>query len=101
MDAMTDEALAMTVAESTMQDWLTALTVMKQSPAPIYVTPAPTRHPVVLRPRSVAVRVATTSRPRGADRAQANHDESAVRVAGARTAYWLGLAVALGVLTFL
>jgi hypothetical protein len=36
MNAMTDDAMALTVAEATMQDWLAALEVIRTCPPPAW-----------------------------------------------------------------
>ena len=105
MNSLTDEALAMTVAETTMQDWLAALNLLKQSPAPIYSAPTPRLDAVILRPRPrprpVSARAGSTSRTRTVAPAPADDDPTPVRVAGARSSYWVVLAVALGVLALM
>jgi hypothetical protein len=95
MNAMTDETLAMTVAEATMQDWLAAMTMMKSMPTPLYAAPAPAQPPamrwVVNRQHPVPVKRVTPGAP-------AAPVDNAARVAGARTLYWVTLAVAVAAL---
>ena len=97
MNAMTDETLAMTVAEATMQDWLAAMTMLKSMPTPLYAAPAPVAPPAM---RRVAVRQGPVPVKRVAAAAPVVSVESAARVAGARTLYWVTLAVAVAVLAF-
>ena len=35
MNAMTDETMALSVTEATMQDWLTAMTLLRDAPEPV------------------------------------------------------------------
>lgn len=93
MRGLDDETLALTVVETTMQEWLAAVTLIRETPC-LLLAPAPTSHPEVVRPRPVrpAVRVqrpATTVCER---------KEVAATVWGARSAFWAGLALALAVL---
>jgi len=97
MNAMTDETLAMTVAEATMQDWLAAMTMLKSMPTPLYAAPAPVSPPAL---RPVAHRHGPAPAKRVTVAAPVAPADSAVRVAGARTLYWVTLAIAVAVLAF-
>lgn len=94
MGVMTEETLALDVAEATMQDWLAALTQLKQAPQDFLAPLAqPASHPVVFRPVPVRRPVACT-RQRPASVSVAS-EQCASAVGGARSAYWVGLAAAL------
>lgn len=97
MNAMTDETLAMTVAEATMQDWLAAMTTLKSMPTPLYAAPAPVSPPAL---RRVALRHGPAPVKRVTVAAPEVPADSAARVAGARTLYWVTLAIAVAVLAF-
>jgi len=94
---MTDETLAMTVAEATMQDWLAAMTMLKSMPTPLYAAPTPVSPPAL---RRVAHRHGPTPVKRVKVAAPVAPADSSVRVAGARTLYWVTLAIAVAVLAF-
>jgi len=92
MSRMTDETMALSVTEATMQDWLTAMTLLREAPPPV----AGPR--TVLWPEDVlppASRVATVASRRRAAPAPAMLDPAPLRVAGAGAAYWWLLALAL------
>jgi hypothetical protein len=97
MNAMTDETLAMTVNEATMQDWLAAMTMMESMPTPLYVASAPASPPAM---RRVVARQHAVSVRRVAAAAPVVPVDSAARVAGALTLYWVTLAIAVAVLAF-
>src|SRR5512139_3505007 len=97
MNAMTDGTLAMTVAEATMQDWLAAMTTLKCMPTPLYAAPAPVSPPAL---RRVAHRHGSAPVKRVTVAAPTVPADSAVRVVGARTLYWVTLAIAVAVLAF-
>ena len=88
-----DETLAFNVADATMQDWLAAVSDIRFAPPSTYSTARFDPHPE--RPHPLPVR----RPPTGPARRTAHAAPAAV--AGARTAYWMGLALALAVLTFL
>jgi hypothetical protein len=104
MFEMNDEAMALTVAEATMQDFLAAVMLVERSPAPIptvRVQPSRplidypvTRHPVRSRLQPAATRLATLPRP-------VAHADKTASVAGARTVYWLALAAAMAAVALL
>jgi len=98
MYTMTDDCLALTVAEATMQDWLAAVTVMRSLPTPLYVAPAPAQ-PVVQWPPVSRMSARPVRRAHVSAVADAQESESAV--AGARPLYWMALVVAVGVFAFL
>ncbi len=92
MNAMTDETLALSVTESTMQDWLTAMTLLRDAPAPVAarwtaIWPEDPQ-PTVRRPTAPCTRRRVAAAP-------TEPDDTESRVAGARTAYWVLLALAL------
>lgn len=102
MYEMTDEAMALTVAEVTMQDFLAAVMLVERSPAPLLpvrvqpsrplieipVTPHPARRRLQpAAPRSAALPVAREVAP--------------APLAGARTVYWLALAAAMAAVVLL
>jgi hypothetical protein len=95
MNAMTDETLAMTVNEATMRDWLAAMTMMKSMPTPLYAASAPVAPPAM---RRVAVRQGPVPVKRVTPAAPVVPVDNAARVAGARTLYWVTLAVAVAAL---
>jgi len=97
MNVMTDETLAMTVNESTMQDWLAAMTMMKSMPTPLYAAPAPVAPPAM---RRVVSRQGPAPIKRVTAAAAVVPVDGAARVAGARTLYWVTLAIAVAVLAF-
>jgi hypothetical protein len=94
---MDEETLALTVVETTMQEWLAAVTQIRQAPELLFASSAQQSHPPVLRPRLArpAAR-ATQSAPAAIERY-----EAATTVGGARSIYWGGLALALAALAFL
>jgi hypothetical protein len=94
MNAMTDETMALSVTEATMQDWLTAMTLLREAPEPVA---APR---TVLWPEDVPTvtrRVAAVPSRRRVAPAPAAADPAPLRVAGAGTVYWWLLAVVLAV----
>ena len=100
MNAMTDDAMALTVADATMQDWLTALEVIRTSPPPA-LSPSLHRSPATLSHPRIADFTMTARRPARRPVAPAvrrGADENESAVGGARTAYWLALAAALAVM---
>ena len=104
MYEMTDEAMALTVAEVTMQDFLAAVMLVERSPAPIptvRVQPSRplieypvTRHPTRSRLQPAATHRAAMPRP-------VAHDDESAPVAGARTVYWLALAAVMAAVVLL
>jgi hypothetical protein len=89
---MTDETMALSVTEATMQDWLTAMSLLREAPPPV----AGPR--TVLWPEDVlppARRVATVASRRRVAPAPTMPDPAPLRVAGAGAAYWWLLALAL------
>jgi hypothetical protein len=92
MNRMTDETMALSVTEATMQDWLAAMTLLREAPPPVAA------QRTVLWPEDVlppARRVATVASRRRVAPAPATPDPAPLRVAGAGTAYWWLLALAL------
>lgn len=101
MNAMTDDAMALTVAEATMQDWLAALEVIRTCPPPAWTpslqrSPSPLSHPSIVEFSMSPARRPLRRQVASAARRVADDHESAV--GGARTAYWLALAAALAVM---
>jgi hypothetical protein len=92
MDTTLDGAMALSVAEATMQDWLAAVTSIKLAPPSVYSTAPLQPHPVPERAR--AIRRASQPQPR-----QLPAPPS--RVAGARSGYWFALALTLGIMAIL
>ncbi len=93
MGVITEETLALTVAEATMQDWLAALTQLERAPQGFLAPHAqPASHPVLRRPVPVRRPVVCT-RHRTASVSVAP-EQRASAVGGARSAYWVGLAAA-------
>ena len=102
MSMMTDETLAFSVAEVTMQEFLGAVLVAAREPAsPRTVRPQPARplieYPVARRPASRPSQVRTTTPCRSAATGKNAEPVTPSRVVGARAAYWLLLAGALAV----
>ena len=93
MSTTIDETMAFNVADATMQDWLAAVTDIRFAPPSTFSTARFDPHPE--RPLPPPVR----RPPTGPARRTAQVAPTAV--AGARGVYWMGLALALGVLTFL
>jgi hypothetical protein len=92
MNRMTDETMALSVTEATMQDWLAAMTLLREAPPPV----AGPR--TVLWPEDTLTstrRVAPVTTRRRVAPAPARPDRAPLRVAGAGTAYWWLLALAL------
>lgn len=106
MYGMTDETMALTVAETTMQEFLAAVMLAQNlggvAPAPAPASSVQPTHPVITRStvrRPPAARPASTAqRLRTPPATKATEPE---RVAGARTAYWVLLAGALATLALL
>ncbi len=104
MYEMTDDSMALTVAEVTMQDFLAAVMLVERSPAPIPTERVQPSRPLIEYP---VTRHSTRSRlqPAATHRAampppMARDDESAP-FAGARTVYWLALAAVMAALVLL
>ncbi len=97
MSTMNEETMALSVADATMQDWLAAVTMFQFAPPSTYSTARFDPHPE--RPGPAPVRRATPCRPRSV--VQPARASAPSGVAGAHTAYWLGLALALSVFVFL
>lgn len=91
MYAITDEALALSVTEATMQDWLTAMNHLREAPAPVAAPWSPLwpeeEHPIVRRAVPCSRRRVAPVSP--------EPNQEAPRVAGARTVYWVLLALTL------
>jgi hypothetical protein len=92
MNRMTDETMALSVTEATMQDWLAAMTLLREAPPPV-AAPRTALWPEDALPP--ARRVATVASRRRVASAPAMPDPAPLRVAGAGTAYWWLLALAL------
>jgi hypothetical protein len=97
MRGMDEETLALTVVETTMQEWLAAATLIRETPALLFAA-APSSHPTVTRPRPArpAARLAQRPAPAFVERQEVD-----ATVGGARSIFWTGLALAVGVLVFL
>jgi hypothetical protein len=91
MNAMSEESWALSVTEATMQEWLAAMTLLPKAPEPVAM-PWTSPWPEDVRPA-----VSRATPPRGRRRAPApiQADVATPRVAGARTAYWVLLALSL------
>lgn len=94
MTTWTDETLALSVTEATMQDWLAAAATIRDAP-PTFFDARPA-HPAVRRP-AIERRNTVAVRTRPAPKAAA----TAGGAGGARTVFWLLLAGALAVLAYL
>jgi hypothetical protein len=92
MNPLGEETLAVRVDEASMQDWLAAVTTFKFAPPSTYSTTRYEPHPEPVRP-SPPRRVASPVR-REKESAQAT-------LAGARTAFWVVLAAAVGLMALL
>lgn len=92
MNAMTDETMALSVTEATMQDWLTAMTLLREAPEPV-AAPRSVLWPADVQP--VTRRVAAVTSRRRVAPVPAIPDPPPLRVAGAGTVYWWLLALAL------
>jgi hypothetical protein len=92
LGALSEETLALRVDEATMQDWLAAVTMIKFAPPSVYSTTPLDPHPECAE--RARVRRAAALRRSSAKPAPAP-------VAGARTPYWVGLALALGLFVLL
>jgi hypothetical protein len=92
MSRMTDETMALSVTEATMQDWLTAMTLLREAPPPV-VGPRTALWPEDVLPPTR--RVATVASRRRVAPAPVVPDPAPLRVAGAGAAYWWLLALAL------
>jgi hypothetical protein len=102
MSVMTDESLAFSVAEVTMQEFLAAVMVAAREPASAATARLqPARplieYPVARRPAFRPTQVRTTTPCRSAATGKNAEPVSPSRVAGARAAYWMLLAGALAV----
>lgn len=91
MNTMADDTLALTVAEATMQDWLAAAALMKGAPMPLYV------RPTSMVPEVWSAPVRRRAAARG-PAAKAVPPVESGAVGGARTVYWVLLALAVGAL---
>jgi hypothetical protein len=101
MNRMTDETMALTVAEATMQDFLAAVLLAERDPSPAMARVQPSR-PLIEYPMTrQAVRARTQAPSRHSRLAQTAPEATTNSVAGARTIYWLGLALAVSFITFL
>lgn len=89
---MTDETMALSVTEATMQDWLTAMTLLREAPPPV-AGPRTALWPEDALPPTR--RFATVASRRRAAPAAVMPDPAPLRVAGAGAAYWWLLALAL------
>ena len=102
MSVMTDESLALSVAEVTMQEFLAAVLVAAREPASTTgFRPQPARplieYPVARRTTSRPVPSRAAAPCRRPASGTAAEPEAPSRVAGARAAYWMLLAGALAV----
>ena len=97
MRTMDDETLALTVVETTMQEWMAAVTLIRQTPGLLFAA-APSAHPAVIRPRPVRPAARAAQRPAPA---VVTRQEVVATVGGARSIYWTGLALAVAALAFL
>lgn len=93
MGTLGEEALALRVDEATMQEWLAAVTMIQSAPPSTYST-TPLDPPRPERVEPARVRRSTTVR-------RPPPQAVPTGVAGARTPYWVGLALAVGLLAFL
>ena len=108
MNRMSDETMALTVAEVTMQDFLAAVTLAERLPAPV---PAPRwqpSQPLIEYPvvrcsarRSKPFTPTPVARRRSVSTTATVQHETPTRVAGARFGYWLGLATVVAAVVFL
>jgi hypothetical protein len=92
MGTLGEETLALRVDEATMQEWLAAVTMIQFAPPSTYSTTPLDSHPE--RVERARVRRSTTGR-------RPPPQPVPTGVAGARSAYWIGLALAVGLLAFL
>lgn len=96
MYSMTDEAMALTVAEATMQDFLTARQIAELSPLPAATAWSPPARPMIETPlprRQSLPRPAARSRaaPAAAVRSRPQPQPRAA----VRGIYWVGLVAAI------
>jgi hypothetical protein len=91
MGTLREETLALRVDEATMQDWLAAVTMIKFAPPSTYSTTLLDPHPE---------RVQCTARRSPAARRPVAKAAPAA-VAGARTGYWVVLALTVALVAFL
>jgi hypothetical protein len=103
MNAMTDDAMALTVVEATMQDFLTARQIAELSPLPAASMWSPPAHVVIEAPqprRQNLPRPAARGRTAPVPAARARSKLQPQPRAAVRGVYWIGLlaAVALVVL---
>jgi len=101
MNRMTDETMALTVAEATMQDFLAAVLLAEREPRMAMPRPQPSRPLVEYPVTRQSARARMPSSGRHGTSVPVARDATADSVAGARTIYWLGLAVAVAFITFL
>jgi hypothetical protein len=94
MNAMTDETMALSVTEATMQDWMAAMTLLREAPQPV-VAPRNVFWPEDVLP--VTRRVAPVAGRRRVASASVKSEVVRPRVAGAGAVYWWLLALALAV----
>ncbi len=87
-----DETLALSVTEATMQDWLAAAATIRDAP-PTFFNVRPMAHPAVVRP-AIERRAAAVRSP------AAGSATLYAATGGARTAYWVVLVCALAVLAY-
>lgn len=92
MNAMTDETMALSVTEATMQDWMAAMTLLREAPQPV-VAPRTVLWPEDVLP--VTRRVAPVASRRRVASASVQSEVVRPRVAGAGAVYWGLLALAL------
>jgi len=92
MNAMTDETMALSVTEATMQDWKAAMTLLREAPQPV-VAPRTVLWPEDVLP--VARRVGPVARRCRVASASVKSEVVRPRVAGAGAVYWWLLALAL------
>ena len=102
MRVTTDETMALTVAEATMQEFLAAVLLAAREPAPVTTVRLQPARPLIEYPvaRRAASRPAPAraGAPRRSDATSISAQSATpTQVAGARAAYWMLLAGALAV----
>jgi hypothetical protein len=101
MNRMTDETMALTVAEATMQDFLAAVLLAERDCSPALARVQPSRPLIEYPVARQTARARMQSPGRHSRPVPVARDAATDNVAGARTIYWLGLAVAVAFITFL
>jgi len=97
MYGMSDDAMALTVAEATMQEWQVALEFIRTCTPAAFAPSLQRSDLAVARPgaRLFALAPARPAARRPVTPARGSADDGASAVGGARTAYWLALAAVL------